>query len=81
MFLLSMKYCIKQRKKRQTGGILKLDFEKPYDKVNWYFLICAQEQEVLMRSGVLGLRWYCKMALWQLKLIIRWAIFSKSQGG
>jgi hypothetical protein len=26
------------RKKKMNGIILKLDFKKPYDKVNWEFL-------------------------------------------
>jgi hypothetical protein len=30
---------MKQRKKTQVGIILKLDFQKAYDKVHWGFLL------------------------------------------
>jgi hypothetical protein len=33
-------------KSKQSGIILKLDFEKAYDKVRWYFL-----EEVLAKKG------------------------------
>jgi hypothetical protein len=35
-------------KSKQSGIILKLDFEKAYDKVRWYFL-----EEVLAKKGIL----------------------------
>ncbi len=42
------------KKKGQIGVILKLDFEKAYDKVHWVFLLDALEREALMRLGALG---------------------------
>lgn len=33
-----MKFFMKPKEKNQVGIILKLDFEKAYDKVNWSFL-------------------------------------------
>ena len=36
------------RRTKQEGVILKLDFEKAYDRVNWDFL-----QEVLLKKGFL----------------------------
>jgi hypothetical protein len=42
------------KKKGQIGVILKLDFEKVYDKVYWFFLLDALEREALMRLGALG---------------------------
>jgi hypothetical protein len=32
------------KKKKQSGVILKIDFEKSYDKVNWQFLHCMMEK-------------------------------------
>jgi hypothetical protein len=42
-------------KKKQSGVILKIDFEKAYDKVNWQFLHCMMEKKVLVVFGVIGL--------------------------
>jgi hypothetical protein len=36
----------KLHRKNMNGAILKLDFEKPYDKVNWEFL----QQTVRMKG-------------------------------
>jgi hypothetical protein len=33
------------KKKKQNGIILKIDFEKAYDKVNWQFLYCMLHQK------------------------------------
>jgi hypothetical protein len=35
--------------------ILKIDFEKAYDKVNWQFLHCMMEKRVSVIFGVIGL--------------------------
>jgi hypothetical protein len=32
------------RQKKQSGVVLKIDFEKAYDKVNWQFLHCMMEK-------------------------------------
>jgi hypothetical protein len=32
------------KKKKQSGVILKIDFEKAYDKVNWQFLYWMMEK-------------------------------------
>jgi hypothetical protein len=33
------------KKKKQSGVILKIDFEKAYDKVNWQFLYCMMQKK------------------------------------
>jgi hypothetical protein len=39
--------------KKLNGVILKLDFEKAYDKVKWYFLHQTLRMKVFLLSGVL----------------------------
>ena len=39
-----MKFYMKQREKNEIGVILKLDFEKAYDKVNWKLLFDCLEK-------------------------------------
>jgi hypothetical protein len=42
-------------KKKMNGVILKIDFKKAYDKVNWKFLQLTQRNErVLTKNGVNG---------------------------
>ena len=43
------------RQKKQSGVILKIDFEKAYDKFNWQFLHCMMEKRILGIFGVIGL--------------------------
>ena len=43
---------IKQQK--ECGVVLKLDFEKAYDKVNWTLLFTCLKARVLVRHGVNG---------------------------
>ena len=33
-----MRFYMKLREKNEVGVVLKLDFEKAYDKVNWNFM-------------------------------------------
>jgi hypothetical protein len=49
------------RKKKQSGLILKIDFEKAYDKVNWQFL-----QQVLRMKGFSQkwCRWIDQVCFW-----------------
>jgi hypothetical protein len=39
---------------KQQGVVLKLAYEKAYDKVNWDFLIEVLEKGVLMGNGLAG---------------------------
>ena len=39
---------------KEIRVILKIDFEKAYDKVNWNLLFTCMEKEVLIRNGVSG---------------------------
>jgi hypothetical protein len=34
------------KKKKQSGVVLKIDFEKVYDKVNWHFLYYMMEKRI-----------------------------------
>jgi hypothetical protein len=42
------------KRKKQSGVVLKIDFEKAYDKVNWHFLYVMMEKKVLGVLGVTG---------------------------
>jgi hypothetical protein len=42
------------KRKNQSGVVLKFDFEKAYDKVNWHFLCTMMEKKVLGALGVIG---------------------------
>jgi hypothetical protein len=42
------------KRKKQNGIMLKIDFEKAYDKVNWHFLYKMMEKKVLGRNGEIG---------------------------
>jgi hypothetical protein len=42
------------KRKIQSGVVLKIDFEKAYDKVNWHFLYVMMEKLVLGVLGVIG---------------------------
>jgi hypothetical protein len=55
------------RRKKQKGIILKLDFEKAYDKVNWVFL-----QQVLRIKGFSG-----KWCQWIDKIVTGWSVTVK----
>jgi hypothetical protein len=33
------------KKRKHSGVILKIDFEKAYDKVNWQFLFCMMQKK------------------------------------
>jgi hypothetical protein len=46
--------------RKECGIVLKLDFEKAYDKVNWTLLFTCLKLEVLVKFGVNGLN-----KLWQ----------------
>jgi hypothetical protein len=35
------------KRKNQSGVVLKIDFEKAYDKVNWHFLYNMMEKKRL----------------------------------
>jgi hypothetical protein len=43
------------KRKKQSGVIFKVDFEKAYDKVNWNFLHHMMVKKVLVISDVTGL--------------------------
>jgi hypothetical protein len=43
------------KKRKQSGIIFKVDFEKAYDKVNWNFLHHMMMKKVLVTNGVIGL--------------------------
>jgi hypothetical protein len=43
------------KRKKHSGVVLKIDFEKAYDKVNWHFLYCIMEKKDLGVLGVIGL--------------------------
>jgi hypothetical protein len=55
------------RRKKQKGIILKLDFEKAYDKVNWNFL-----QHVLRMKG-----FFSKWCLWIQNIVSRGSVSVK----
>jgi hypothetical protein len=42
------------KRRRESGIVLKLDFEKNYDMVNWKLLFECMEKEVFMTNGVCG---------------------------
>ena len=42
------------KRKKQSGLIFKVDFEKAYDKVNWNFLHNMMIKKVLVISGATG---------------------------
>jgi hypothetical protein len=52
-------------KSKQQCFILKLDYEKAYDKVNWNFLLEVLEKRGLEKSGSCGLGKSCVGAVWE----------------
>lgn len=40
--------------KKQRGVLLKLDFKKAYDKVDWNFMMEVLKQKNFMTSGYIG---------------------------
>jgi hypothetical protein len=42
------------KSKKRDGIILKLDFEKAYDKISWSFLFEARNKEGFVKNGATG---------------------------
>jgi hypothetical protein len=41
-----MRFFTRLKRKKHSGVVLKIDFEKTYDKVNWHFLYCIMEKRI-----------------------------------
>jgi hypothetical protein len=52
--------------KKLNGVILKIDFEKAYDKVKWSFLQQTLRMEGFFISGMLSSIAMCEEVVWQL---------------
>jgi hypothetical protein len=54
------------KKNGKIGVVLKLDFEKAYDKAHWASSCNAWRREGSVQSGVIGLDVSCRMGQLQL---------------
>jgi hypothetical protein len=57
----------KLHSKRLNGVILKIDFEKAYDKVKWSFLQQTLRMKGFLMSGVLSYIALCLEVVWKLR--------------
>jgi hypothetical protein len=60
------------KRSRKVGIILKLDFEKAYDKVCWDFLFDGLKMRGFCENGVPGLNRWLQVELSMSKLTTRW---------